>query len=82
MSEIDKRTIRIDEGSSLKLPHVNDHEDPSALQFKYDFAKACAAEARTFAAGSPEHKENLCIAREYLEAALGRRCGSGLLLII
>jgi len=70
MSEIEKRTIRIDQGGSLKPPRGNDHEDPSAVQFKYDFAMACAAEARKFAAGSREHKENLSIAREYLEAAL------------
>ena len=35
-----------------------------SLQFKYDFALTCAAEARTFPVGSPKYQENMGYAKE------------------
>jgi tetratricopeptide (TPR) repeat protein len=73
MSQIEKVTIRIDQSSEVKGPHEGqalDREALDAVRFKYEFALTCAAEARKFPVGSPEHKENITIAREFLEGAL------------
>lgn len=45
-------------------------EQAESLQFKYDFALTCAAEARTFPVGSPKYQENMGYAKEYLDLAL------------
>ena len=73
MNQIEKLRVRIDQRSEVENPRANqtlDHEALDAVQFKHDFAMSCAAEARKLPVGSPEHKENMSIAREFLEEAL------------
>lgn len=73
MSQIEKARVRTDQQSEITGPHPDqalDHEALDAVQFKHDFAMTCAAEARKFAVGSPEHKDNICTAREFLDDAL------------
>jgi tetratricopeptide (TPR) repeat protein len=73
MNDIAKPGTRVDPGTAIKGPHHEQAVDPELLastQFKYEFAQTCAIEARRFAAGSPEYKENMGYAKEFLDAAL------------
>ena len=54
-------------------PHfdlTSDQDQLTSIKFKYEFAQTCAIEARTFPVGSPEYKENMGYALEFLDSAL------------
>jgi hypothetical protein len=73
MAETTKQNSRVDQNHAIQGPHTDSGLEGGALesiQFKYEFALTCLAEARKFSAGSQDHKENLHYAHEFLDAAL------------
>jgi hypothetical protein len=73
MTQIAKQDSRGDQSHPIQGPHTDSGLEAGALesiQFKYEFAMTCVAEARKFPSGSPDHKENLHYAKEFLDAAL------------